>query len=281
MTPREGDSYRSRMKTFNALAIAFVALASSGTAHALTPIRVWTYGDGETSRMLSEINYLNVPATTKITIVDRSEIGSGPIGNPATGGVDLVYRIYADLVATPPSNYPHVIHIGYNASAASYAFCNALADWPEREAAAIKTAADFVASLNIGIKVLLSKGPGVPAASVGAPNMSCLQGAFDRVTWYLAYYAGTYDWVDYSGYTPGAGYPGYPNSTTIPPESLQLLKSVGGYWEADHVHVSCDVGHHPLGGCILVANETARKKLGAWRVASTVLKAYKYLQGLL
>ena len=257
------------------IAMCGALLGLSGTASAAPkPITIWVYGDGETTRMLSELTVLNDPATTKITIVNKAKIGSGPLGAPEEGG-DLIWRIASDLSQTPAASYPKVIHIGYNASAASYWFCSAgaLADWPEREGEAIRAAADY-ASFGGAIKVLLSKGTGFPDPSVGAPDRSCLQGASARTTWYLAINAPSYQWTDYSGMTAGVG------SASPPPVAWQLDRSKGGLWEADHVHVSCDKKRYtePTAGCITLASEAARKDLGAWRVAQTVFKAYKALQ---
>jgi hypothetical protein len=238
-----------------------LGLGLAGAAHA-TSITVWAYGDGETVRMMSE---LTANPTSTVHVVDRSQASTGP-----DGATPLANRIYADLVNLSP--WPTVIHIGYNASASSQWNCatqqpKTILSVATAEAQAIMNAANFV-STNTSIKVLLSKGPGTSDPS---PYDPCMREAFNDVTYLLAYYAGQYPWVDYSGYTAGAGTGGWADP------NLKLLTSVTGYWESDGLHISCDIAHFNYSQCKVVTSAT-RPALGSYRVSRTVLKAYQSFQ---
>lgn len=269
--------------TLSALAIVLSGLGFSGTAHATPkPIRVWVYGDGETSRMYSELQYL---LTTGLTVVPKNPMDSTGPDNPVGSYPNLMYRVYYDFVNAPSSSRPDVIHIGYNASANSYWYCATNPNWNDpndpnyyvnvawKEANAIKDAADEV--LALGKKVLVSKGPGVPN---NYPISECLNDAFDAVTYFLAYLApNKYPYVDYSGYDPGTA------GGSVDP-ALVLDRNTPALWQTDRVHVSCDKAHFEPGTdysntyCNTVTTQTQRQLLGSWRVAKTVLKAYQYFQ---
>jgi hypothetical protein len=84
--------------------------------------------------------------------------------------------------------------------------------------------------------------------------------------------------VDYSGNNPGSlGWTGLDSALLMDPTKKEL-------WQKDNVHLSCDKQHFNPGtqytneNCVDVPNQTARAKLGAWRVAKTVLKAYQWFQ---
>lgn len=250
---------------------------------------VWLYGDGEAARMYSELVPL-LPSS--ISVLKKTPMEStGPDWLPGFPP-PLVDRICLDLTSTPVSSWPDLVHIGYSASALSYTGCGS-PNWAEQlfatvtsegtvasEAGAIRDAADFVRS--VGIQVLLSKGPGAAAPAVctvkGTPQVNeCMDIAFKAVGDLLDVIAHEYPYVDFSGYTAGVA------GGTVVPE-FQLVPAEPEHWETDCIHISCDIARYsyaegqPYTGCVTVSDETARKQLGAWRVANTVLKAYEYFE---
>jgi hypothetical protein len=277
------------MKQALAVATVLLGLGAGGTGHAAPkPINVWLYGDGQSTRMYSEMSASGFGLPSSITVVSKAVNSTGPEG--------LDSKVYLEFLANPNSR-PDVVHIGYAASASSYINCayhgifgsdyhtthydpasgitvKPYQDVALAEATAIKNAATVVT--NFGKKVLLTKGTGSPAFFAITP---CLNDAVAAVTWDLAILAPQYPWVDYSGYTAAAAAP--------VEESLKFNPYATWLWQTDAVHVSCDKAHfmvndpYSIANCVTIANETQRQTLlGAWKVAKTTLKAYKYFQTL-
>jgi hypothetical protein len=263
-----------------------LGLSSAGEAK---PIKVWLYGDGESTRMYSEYSKLS-GLPSDLTVVSGAENSSGP-----EGLADKVRLGFLNNL----NSLPDVVHIGYAASASTYFNC-ALhpTDWSSsyasvalQEATAIRDAAAVVVSY--GKRVLLTKGTGSPTSQNSPPPSPpsdispCMNAAVAAVTWDLAVLAGECPWVDYSGKTAD------PRVTTSSVDTALVLDqtksySVGppvtGLWQADRVHVSCDKANflpgdpYSVANCRTVSTTAQRANLGAWRVAKTVLKAYKYFQ---
>jgi hypothetical protein len=256
------------MKRALAVATVLLGMGLAGTGYAAPkPIKVWLYGDGQSTRMYSELTHL-LPGTN-ITVVSGAVNSTGPEG--------LANTVYLHFLANPNSR-PDVVHIGYAASNSSYWNCATNPNWQQnyaaialQEATAIRDAATVVN--NFGKKVLLTKGTGHPEFFAISP---CMNAATAAVTWNLAILAPQYAWVDYSGYTAGVAAP--------VEESLKFNPFLFALWQSDAVHVSCDKDHfmpgtaYSLANCVTVTTQAQRALLGAWRVAKTVLKAYKHFQ---
>jgi len=270
------------------LGLAFVlfGLGFAGTGHAVN-ITVWVYGDGQTSRMLSEFNKLN---HSGITVVRQEQLptatvmeGNGPV---AWGNIpDLDTRIRNDLYGNPA--WPNVIHIGYNASAASYVYCAApgwttsgLANVALSEAQAIANAANDVNSF--GITVLLSKGAGIPNAS---PLYQCMHQAYNDVTFDVAYLTNSYPWMDFSGYTASlyTPNPAWYLDPSAPTSDLWEHK-VANNTPPDYVHIgeNCTDYKFPFGpnahSDTAECTSATGLNLGSYRVANSVLAAYRAFQ---
>jgi hypothetical protein len=139
-----------------------------------------------------------------IDVRDRSLIQTGP-------NVNLPYNlmlrqlIAAHLSSTAAAQRPHLIHIGYSASANSFINCGYFPMSGDSnagpEAFAILDAANYVESQNI--KVLLTLGPGALRAAP-TPTMVCMQRAFSIVDNAIMMWR-PHKWVDYSGYRAGVG----------------------------------------------------------------------------
>jgi hypothetical protein len=256
------------MKRFLKSAIVVLGLGLGGTSQAAPkPIKVWLYGDGQSTRMYSELKFL-LPGTN-ITVLSGAVNSTGPEG--------LASTIQLHFLANPNA-LPDVVHIGYSASASSYLNCaspngqtNPTA-FALQEAVAIRDAANAVTSA--GKKVLLTKGTGFPTYHAISP---CMNAATNAVTWNLAILAPQHPWVDYSGNTAGAAAP-VQNALKLDPMNPFL-------WQSDGVHVSCDKAHFLPGDpysdafCLTITTQAQREALlGSWRVAKTVLKAYKFFQ---
>lgn len=270
-------------RVITGISTVVLGLSVAATGHAKN-ITVWAYGDGQTSRMLSEFNLLS---HTGITVVRQEQLpsgvvmeGSGPLAStvpPTYPRLDV--RVQNDLAHRTPT--PNLIHIGYSASAWSYFIClftawtpQSIADAALAEAQAI-TAAATVAN-NQHVAVMLSKPAGIP--TVG-PLYQCMQSAYDDVVWDLAVLAGQYGWVDYSGKTALL----YAQN---PSWYLDPANSAGDYWEhkganPDYVHLGENCSHYsyPAGQpytaqCV----NTTGLALGSYRVANSVRAAYQFYQ---
>jgi hypothetical protein len=287
-----------RGRTAAATLLALCGMASVTRTAEAAAITVWAYGDGNTTRALMQMKKLSTdgsglvtgvtvvpktdPApleTTGVKVWDRSEPGSGPIEFGANVGIFT--RIWNDL-GQNPTRWPDVIHIGYNASAGSYNACNqtgvfdaTVLAWADAEAVAISDGGDLARYFQI--KVLLSKGPGVPIA--GNAVSQCVGVAAGWVTYALQHtYAppAAYPyWVDYSGTTSSMGLPVLEAHKLYPSLTYQWDSTHPNPFYRDYVHTSTMCSVFQYTGCLTTGVESLS---GSYRTAQTLARAYKAFQ---
>jgi hypothetical protein len=298
-----------------AVGATIMALLWPATSQAAPkPLKVWLYGDGESGRLLSELDGgINDPNITNIRVLRKSPMESSGPTALGTRPV-LAIRLINDLAGVPAQDRPNLIHIGYNASADSWFYCAiaGLSMFPDStwmqgvqetagsEARAINDAATWATAFQL--RVLLSKGPGAASqnAVAKAPLIAttpqekiarrCMATAFNLVSFFLAVLNDSaYPWVDFSGFSVDSRLGGAP-VTAWQLDPMNVL-----HWEQDGIHVSTnklkydsmDPPRRPIvgyAGSFDVGTpppKVPQATLGAYRVAKNVFRAYQSIQSQL